>query len=362
MTITLSSSQSIPKNALLEKQTDYLTSLPIEVKHHYFSDTHITSETRAEIWAEQAELGEELVNQFSWATPDNRALKIIQHFASTDSHDANNGVVEIGCGANAYWSRQMHDIGINVLAFDSHLNQGGKIHNKTNSGDTNLVPSPKNNSRVTVGDNEVTEKNNKKRKLNNAESGDNCDNEKKCFNNGLMVYKGGPEVLSSCLKFKDMEKRVLFLCYPDEDVFIEEASGANADDVNVYNDDGDNDEDKVSSMGAACLEHFKGDTIIHVGELVGDTLSMDQAPWGRSSGPEFQQRLCAEYHCILKAKLTNWLHVRDTISVWKRSKCCSIVFQGDDDDDDDEEVQYKYIPQDEMLPNDIAAPCVKHLL
>ena len=31
------------------------------------------------------------------------------------------------CGANAYWSRQMHDSGINVLAFDAQINQGGKI-------------------------------------------------------------------------------------------------------------------------------------------------------------------------------------------------------------------------------------------
>ena len=344
------SSSSPPKNPLHNKQTKYLSSLPKNIIQHYFSNDHIDAETRAQIWSEQAELGEGCVNDFAWATPDNRALNIIKHFSSTSGSDS-SGVVEIGCGANAYWSRQMHDSGINVLAFDAQINQGGKINNSNDDDheDDN-------------DDDENNEKNNKKRKYDNVnatksdtDNNDDNDNEKKCFEDGFAIYKGGPEVLSSNSNFKDMDKRVLFLCYPDEDVYIQD----------VKDDDNENDEESApTTMGAVCLEHFQGDTIIHVGELVGDTISMDQAPWGRSSGAEFQQRLCAEYHCLIKAKLTNWLHVRDTISVWKRSKSCSIVFQGEDDDEDDkdEEVEYKYIPEDEILPNDIAAPCVKHLL
>ena len=87
----------------------------------------------------------------------------------------------------------------------------------------------------------------------------------------------------------------------------------------------------------------------------------------RSSSGEFQQRLAAEYHCILKMKLKhNWLHVRDSLSVWKRSETCCMAFEnddGDDDDDDDEdEAYYKHIPPEEVLPVDAAAPCVAHLL
>ena len=141
-----------------------------------------------------------------------------------------------------------------------------------------------------------------------------------------------------------MKERALFLCYPDEVAFTSEES-----------------DDECETMGAACLKHFKGDIVIHVGELYGDTISMDQAPWGRSSGAEFQQRLHSEYHCLLKAKLQNWLHVRDTISVWKRTKCCSIVFQGENDESDDE-VEYGHIPDNEILPVDSAASCVSHLL
>jgi len=137
----------------------------------------------------------------------------------------------------------------------------------------------------------------------------------------------------------------LFLCYPDEDLSMGGTNG-----------------DSPQSMATECLKHFRGDTIIHVGELFGDTLTMDHAPWGRSSGPEFQERLAGEYHCLLRATVPNWLHARDTISVWKRTQRCSIVFQGDGDGDSDCEDEYRYIPPDETLPNDLAAPSVKHLL
>jgi hypothetical protein len=123
------------------------------------------------------------------------------------------------------------------------------------------------------------------------------------------------------------------------------------------------------SMAAACLEHYTGSTIIHVGELYGDTLSLEQAPFGRSSSSEFSQRLAAEYHCILRMKLeSNWLHVRDTLSVWKRSETCCMAFQDDDDDGNESknssygDMYYKYIPPEEILPVDCAAPCVAHLL
>lgn len=262
----------------------------------------------------------------------------MKHFASQC-----NGVIEIGCGANAYWARQMNKLGIDVLAFDSHLKKGGKIDDV---------------------DDDDAESQPKKRKIDHKP---NSMEVEKTFDDGFSIYRGGPEVLSSDEdKFKDLNQRVLFLCYPDEDVFYEEDINQIIDDKKGKKTDEDSDEvdakSSPTSLGAACLEYFKGDFVVHVGEIVGDTLSLDHAPWGRSSGPEFQQRLHAEYHCLLKAKLTSWIHVKDSISVWKRSKKCSIVFQGEDGDEDTEEVEYKYVSKDEMLPSDIAAPCVKHLL
>jgi hypothetical protein len=276
-------------NPLLEQHKAYLEALSDHERNNFFSNTKLDADRRAEMWMDQADLGEALVNQYSWATPDDRAIRILRHFSP---------LVEIGCGANAYWCKTMKAAGIDVVGYDVHPNEGGKI-DKTHKGKV-----------------------------------------------GFAVKQGGPEVLAH---FKD---RTLFLCYPDEDVSNEKQR----------TEDEDEDESTPTSMAASCLEYFKGEYVVHVGELYSDTLSMDQAPWGRSSGAEFQERLASEYHCLLKASLTNWLHVRDTISVWKRSETCSIVFAADDDDDEEEEMEYKHIPVNERLPTDLAAPCLQHLL
>jgi len=62
--------------------------------------------------------------------------------------------------------------------------------------------------------------------------------------------------------------------------------------------------------------------------------------------------------------------VRDTLSIWRRTEICPIVFggeesgaeDGDGDDGGDEEVGYRHIPPEEQMPVDAAAPCVAHLL
>ena len=303
-------------NPLLTAQSKFLSSLPPRTRNKFFSNEDVSPEQRAEIWEQQADLGEALVDAHAWATPDQRLLKVFQYFGP---------IVEVGCGANAYWSRWMSsEGGVDVVALDVSLDTGGKIADAHKS---------------TKG------KGSKKKKDKGIKKG------------GLAIRQGGPEALSGEDDIKD-SGRTLFLCYPDEEDFQPE-------------EEEDEDEDTPPmSMAAACLEQFTGNTIIHVGELYGDTLSLDQAPFGRSSSSEFQQRLSAEYHCILKMKLeNNWLHVRDTLSVWKRSETCCMAFgddEDDDDDDDDEdgtdEMEYKYIPPEEVLPVDVAAPCVAHLL
>lgn len=278
-------SDSNSNDALLKQQKSYIASLSDNDRDNFFSNDLVTPERRAEIWMEQADLGSDLVDKYSWATPDERALKILKKFSP---------IVEVGCGANAYWCRVMKSAGIDVVGYDIDSQEGGKIDRK------------------------------------------------KQQQHGFPVKTGGPEVL------KKQSKRTLFLCYPDEDVL----DTVEQDDV-----------EEPQSLGSACLEYFTGTYVIHVGELYGATLSVEQAPWGRSSGPQFQQRLAAEYHCLLKAKLTNWLHVRDTISVWKRSETCEMVFAADsEDEEEDEEVEYRHIPKDECLPTDIAAPCLAYLL
>ena len=105
-------------NNLLSAQKTFLKSIPQKVKNNFFDPNAVSPEVRGEIWGRQASLGETLVNQYSWATPDERALRILKHFAP---------IVEIGCGANAYWMRIAMENDIDVVGFDTSLKDGGKI-------------------------------------------------------------------------------------------------------------------------------------------------------------------------------------------------------------------------------------------
>ena len=261
----------------------FLDTIAATERDHFFSEAHVEPERRAELWARQAEIGEELVDKYSWAIPNERSISVLKHFAP---------LVEIGCGANAYWCQQMKQAGIDIVGFDINPKTGGKIGG-----------APKGKGRT------------------------------------FTVQRGGPEVLSNPVN----KHRNLFLCYPDEN---------------------DNDKDEDFSLGLACLENFQGDHVIHVGEIYGDTLSVDQAPWGRSSSPYFQQQLATQFHCVLQIPLPNWIHVRDSLTVWKRSSLCTLVFTADDDDEDgsNEEVSYRYVPPEERLPDERAAPFLLHLL
>ena len=312
------------KNPLLEAHKAFMaTQCTPQERDDFFSNTLLDADRRGALWMEQADRGEDLVNQYSWAIPDDRAMRILKHFSP---------IVEIGCGANAYWSRLMAQVGVDIVAYDMFPEAGGQIMESNN--------------------NDGKGKNKKRKRKSQGET--------------FQVQKGGPEVLSS--KKLRGANRTLFLCYSDEEAMQPTPEHDNEED-GEQDDEEEEDErqPEMTSLGTECLRHYTGDYIIHVGELYGDTTSMDQAPWGRSSGAEFQQELAATFHCLLRVSLPNWIHVRDTLSVWKRSETCSIVFAADSDDEEDDEegdmeVEYKHIPVSERLPTDLAAPCLAHLL
>jgi len=106
------------------------------------------------------------------------------------------------------------------------------------------------------------------------------------------VLVGGPEVLK---QQKNMN-RTLLLCYPDEN----------------------------EAIAAECLDNFKGDIIIHVGEMMvgnGTLFGVPQAPFGRTSSADFQVSLQESFHQILVCELLNrFPYSRDCISVWKRTQ------------------------------------------
>ena len=104
------------------------------------------------------------------------------------------------------------------------------------------------------------------------------------------VQRGGPEKLL----LESNLNRNLFLCYPDEQ----------------------------ESQAIVCLENFKGEYVIHVGELMltGTLGGGGQAPYGRTSSSEFQVTLCQSFHCLLVCNLEVSLPFgKDCISVWKRT-------------------------------------------
>ena len=97
-----------------------------------------------------------LCNKYSWAVPDDRALKIIGTFSP---------LVEIGAG-KGYWAKLLRQQGVDILAYDKYI---------FNVAASKLSP----------------------------KDGESCYTE---------VLEGGPEVLLQ----PTVKNRSLFLCYPDD--------------------------------------------------------------------------------------------------------------------------------------------------
>eukprot|EP01038_Epipyxis_sp_PR26KG_P009543 gene9543-12853_t len=193
--------------------------LQIKSTHHFFGHA---IEERSTLWNKLDAEGEKITAKYSWAIPDDRALNIIANF---------NPVIEIGCG-KGYWAKLLQNRGVDITPYDKY---------------------PQSNSWTTV-------------------------------------LRGGPEAIL----IPNNNSKTLFLCYPDES----------------------------ESMAITCLENFKGEYIIHVGELmITSTIGgAPQAPFGRTSSGTFQLELSSSFHCVLVAKLINTFpYSNDCISVWKRT-------------------------------------------
>ena len=271
-------------------------------------------ETRGNNWVRLDVLGQPLSEKYAWAIPNSRALNILSEFSP---------LIEVGCG-KGYWASLLQEMGVDIVCYD------------------------KKKSRQAFTD----------------------------------VQIGGPKVLSEPVA-KD---RTLFLCYPDDS----------------------------TNLALKCLERYSGEYIIHVGELIttGTLSGQPQAPFGRTTGSEFSVALAETFHCLLVAGLPRFPFSKDCISVWKRTvfvpgksamlppsdseaeeeeeeeeevpkrkkvdtrkgKGQSSGSEGssDDEEEDGEEEgeeeeeeegdSWASIPPEEMLPVDIAAPCLAHLL
>lgn len=70
-------------------------------------------------------------------------------------------------------------------------------------------------------------------------------------------------------------QKTLLLCYPDDF------------------------ENQGKSLAAECLQMLQSDFVVHCGELIGDTSSLDHAPWGRTTGASAQQHLFSLFRYAL---------------------------------------------------------------
>nr|CCA14737.1 conserved hypothetical protein [Albugo laibachii Nc14] len=228
----------------------------------------------------------QIAMKYAWAIPDERALKIIKSYGP---------IVEMGAGTG-YWAKLLELRGVDIVCYDLHGSESIEVEGATEAQGSN--------------------------------DDDNSDREGRVDEEGELleqyywtkVWSGTPEVLS---KHTD---RTLLLCYPDDF------------------------EESEESMALNCLEHYNGDTIIHVGEWLGQTLCLPDA-WGRTSSPEFQVKLSTIYHKVLQVPLPSWHSSMDTLTVWKRTRTC-IMDDG----------MYAYIPPEERLDLTAACSSTRHLL
>ena len=71
------------------------------------------------------------------------------------------------------------------------------------------------------------------------------------------------------------------------------------------------------SFSLDCLKHYKGGTIIHIGELFGETLSTNR--WGQTTSRAFQLELGEHFRCVSRVQLPNWPGHMDSLTVWSRA-------------------------------------------
>eukprot|EP01083_Nonionella_stella_P077180 210603_1 len=196
--------------------------------------------------------------RFSWAVPDERALRICAEFSP---------IVEVGAG-RGYWGKLLLDRGVDYVGFD------------------HVLPDPEDE-----------------------------------IQNWCDIQKGSEEVLEST----EHQNRTLFLCYPDDFEHSEE------------------------SLGLKCLEVFKGDTVIIVGEMLGETVL--QNPWGKTVSSECQEELNANFHKILQVPLPSWQCSQDSLTVWKRTTYTQV-----------DDMHFRHVAPEETIRPVLCCERTRHLI
>ena len=304
-------------------------SLLAEFKHELggvydtiFDPDQTSEEDRAEAY--QSVLRQsEVMQEYSWAVATNKALKIIEHFAK------GVGIVEMAAG-RGHWAAMLKARGVDIVPVDKYTFCESDNYCKVFEGGPKVLSG-------IVEENEG--KGVKVRGGGKGGGGGKVHGGGKGANGG---GGGGGRMANSAATIEalgDFKKRNLLLVYPDGS-------------------------DNVSTQ---CLEYFKGQYIIHVGELfmTGTKAGDDQSPWGKTTDSEGQVLLAEQFHCVLCVKNDCLPIYNDYVTVWKRSSFLKM----DDDEDDfdagsqDSPLSFRAVPADEALPDlTRAAPKYAHLL
>lgn len=87
---------------------------------------------REKAWDEIEKKSQELSNQFAWAVPDEKALKIIEYFSP---------LIEIGAG-KGYWARLLQNRGVDILPFDKFVGEMDSTWTDVKAGDPSSILKP----------------------------------------------------------------------------------------------------------------------------------------------------------------------------------------------------------------------------
>lgn len=159
------------------------------------------------------------------------------------------------------------------------------------------------------------------------------------------VEKEGPQLLDSFKSnVKGPKSCVLFLCYPDD---YRPVDGTDNEEKEPGPDE------QPYSLALDCYDRYRGDTIIHVGELF-CTGTILENPWGRTTSEGFQLSLHCDFHKVLSLPLPSWPLSRDVLTVWKRTKIIDVK-------NDEHDFEFRMIDKDYVLGG-CAAPIFRSLL
>jgi len=234
----------------------------------------VDEEDRAQAWMRLEILGEPLIKKYAWAIPDEKALKIVAEFGP---------IIELGAGLG-YWAWLLQQRGVDIIAFDKYTSKDNGAWTDVRKGDPAVLGTDvAKKGKLTPGSRAA---------LCHAPPVGPGGDAHAAMEDYFSVATPVVRAISPLVK----KPRTLLISYPDQG----------------------------ESMATECLEHFQGDTIIHIGELLpggtGTRSGGHQAPWGKTTNSDFQVELAETFHCVLSYALPCMPFSKDYLTVWVRTK------------------------------------------